>query len=84
MYWWWDYVEDNNLYRYYPPLAKFVSGVDWPAWRLDTHSPGPSHLPVSVNVYGVSGGDRALLWIHDPLAFRIIDGKPRAESPSPK
>jgi len=76
LYWWWhNYVETNNLYRQYGPLAKFVAGVDWPArnWTL-IHLALPN-LPVSMNVYGVSGGDRALLWLHDPLAFRIIDGK---------
>ena len=69
MYWWWDYVEDNNLYRHYQPLAKFVSGVDWPARRwTPTHLALPN-LPVSINVYGVSGGDRALLWVHDPAGL---------------
>ncbi len=75
MYRWWDYVEDNNLYRHYAPLAKFVSGVDWPGRRWTPIHLALPTLPVSVNVYGVSGGDRALLWIHDPLAFRIFDGK---------
>ena len=30
---------------------------------------------MSLSVYGLVAPDRALLWIHDPLAFRIIGGK---------
>ena len=33
------------------------------------------NLPVSLRVYGLVAKDRALLWIHDPLAFRIMAGK---------
>lgn len=33
------------------------------------------NLPVSLNVYGLAAPDRALVWIHDPLAFRVIKGK---------
>ncbi len=29
----------------------------------------------SLKVYGLTAPDRALLWIHDPLAFRIAGGK---------
>lgn len=75
MYWWWDFIEEHNLYRHYQPLAKFVLGVDWPARRWTPIHLALPNLPVSINVYGESGGDRALLWVHDPLAFRIIDGK---------
>jgi len=85
MYWWWhNYVDQNRLYLQYRPLAKFVAGVDWPSrnWA-PIHLALPT-LPVSVNVYGVSGGDRALLWLHDPLAFRIMDGKSVRGGPQPK
>jgi hypothetical protein len=84
MYWWWGYVDKNNLYRHYQPLAKFVAGVDWPSRRWTPIHLTLPNLPVSMNVYGVSGGDRALLWLHDPLAFRIIDGKAVRGGPQPK
>jgi hypothetical protein len=29
-----------------------------------------------LNVYGLVAADRALLWIHDPLAWRVVDQKP--------
>jgi hypothetical protein len=76
MYWWWhNYVDDNSLYLHYRPLAKFVAGVDWPSRHWTPIHLTLPNLPVSMNAYGVSGGDRALLWLHDPLAFRIIDDK---------
>jgi hypothetical protein len=75
MWWWWDYVESNNLYHHYAALAKFLAGIDWPARKWTPIHLALPNLPVTMNVYGVSGGDRALLWLHDPLAFRIIDGK---------
>ncbi|MBI5086579.1 MAG: hypothetical protein HZB13_18540 [Acidobacteria bacterium] len=76
LYWWWhNYVETNGLYRHYKALAKFVEGVDWPGrdWRAVRLS--RPNLPVSLKAYGVTGRDRALVWLHDPLAFRIVEGK---------
>ncbi|MCZ2152334.1 MAG: hypothetical protein LC114_00295, partial [Bryobacterales bacterium] len=32
-------------------------------------------------LYGPVAPDRALLWIHDPLGFRVIDGKPNRGGP---
>ena len=76
LYWWWhNYIEPYDLYSQYTPLARFVRGIDFAAreWKGPTLS-RPS-LPVSLSVYGLVAPDRALLWIHDPLAFRIIGGK---------
>ena len=76
MYWWWhNYIEPYRLYRHYTALEKFVRGVDFPAreWKQPKFS--RPNLPVTLNVYGLVAADRALLWIHDPLAFRVIDGK---------
>ncbi len=74
--WFWGpYVEKHDLYRQYKGLSKFVADVDWPghAWKAVAIT-RPSQ-PVSLNVYGLAAGDRALLWVHDPLAFRIVKGK---------
>jgi hypothetical protein len=77
LYWWWhNYVEPYDLYHHYTPLARFVDGVDFPAyeWRLVQLS--RPNLPVYLNVYGLVSENRALIWIHDPLAFRVIDRQP--------
>ena len=74
--WYWNpYVEKHDLYRQYRGLAKFVADVDWPGhgWK-PVKTTRPSQ-PVSLNVYGLAAGDRALVWIHDPLAFRVAAGK---------
>jgi hypothetical protein len=76
MYWWWhNYIEPYDLYRHYTAVAKFVRGVDFPAhaWKAVTLS--RPNLPPTLNVYGMAAEDRALVWIHDPLAFRIANGK---------
>ena len=76
LYWWWDnYVDSYNLYHHYSALARFVKDVDWPARDWKPVALSRPNLPVSLNVYGLSADDRALIWIHDPLAFRIIEGK---------
>jgi hypothetical protein len=76
MYWWWhNYIEVYNLYHHYGPLARFLKDWDLAAvqWRPAALS-RPS-IPVTLRVYGLMAEDRALVWIHDPLAFRIAAGK---------
>ena len=76
LYWWWhNHVEPCNLYRHFGPPAEFTRGVDWPGHRWAPVGLSRPNLPVSLNVYGLAAEDRALLWIHDPLAFRIEAGK---------
>jgi hypothetical protein len=76
LYWWWhNYVEPLNLYRHYLPLARFLGNEDLPARTWSAAGLSRPNLPVSLNVYGLTAADRALLWIHDPLAFRIVEGK---------
>lgn len=77
LYWWWhNYIEPYNLYHHYAPLAKFLRGVDLPAHEWKAPVLSRPNLPVSLNVYGLVAADRALLWIHDPLAWRVVDQKP--------
>lgn len=76
LYWWWhNYVEPLGLYRHYKPLAQFLRGEDLAARRWKQVRLSRPNLPVSLNVYGLAASDRALVWIHDPLAFRIAGGK---------
>jgi len=76
MYWWWhNYIDDYDLYRHYRAIAAFVKDVDWPSreWK-DVRLSRPT-LPVTLDVYGLAAPDRALVWVHDTLAFRIAEGK---------
>jgi len=77
MYWWWhNYVEPLGLYLHYKPLAAFLRGEDLAARTWSPPHESRPNLPVSLVAYGLVARDRALLWIHDPLGFRVVDGKP--------
>ena len=76
LYWHWNaHIEKYDLYKQYRPLAKFLRPADWPSYEWKTMKTTRPSLPVSLNVYGLAAPDRALVWIHDPLAFRVIKGK---------
>lgn len=76
LHWHWNtYIEKYNLYKHYQPLAKFLGNVDLPSREWKAPKITRPNLPVSLNVYGLAATDRALLWIHDPLAFRVIKDK---------
>ena len=76
MYWWWhNYIEPYDLYRHYTPLAAFIGDIDWPSRRWKPVGLSRPSLPAALKVYGIAADDTALVWIHDPLAFRIVDGK---------
>jgi hypothetical protein len=66
----------GTMARHYGALARFVRGVDFPAHEWRPVRLSRPTLPVSLRVYGLVAKDRALLWLHDPLAFRVVDGKP--------
>ncbi|HLF94437.1 MAG TPA: hypothetical protein VJB14_13320 [Planctomycetota bacterium] len=72
---WTRYLDKHDLYRHYAPLAKFVKDVDWPAHAWKRVGIARPSQPVSLNVYGLAAGDRALVWVHDPLAWRVLKGQ---------
>ena len=64
-----------GLYRHYAALKRFVADVDWPAYAWQPIRLSRPSLPVSLNLYGLAAKDRALVWIHDPLAYRMVSGQ---------
>jgi hypothetical protein len=77
LYWWWhNYVEPLNLYHHYKPLAEFLKGEDMAARKWERVKLSRPNLPVTLDVHGLVTQERMLVWIHDPLAFRILDGNP--------
>jgi hypothetical protein len=68
-------VEPLNLYHHYKPLAEYLKGEDLAARKWARAGLSRPSLPVSLNVYGLAAQDRMLVWVHDPLAFRIEGGK---------
>lgn len=82
LYWWWhNYVEPLDLSRHYKPLAQFLKDEDLAARKWKQVALSRPNLPVSLNVYGLAASDRALVWIHDPLAFRIAGGRVERGAP---
>lgn len=76
MLWHWrDEMEPYDLYHHFGPLAKFVKDVDFPGRQWKQVKPTHPSLPPQIAVYGIAAKDRALVWIHDPLAFRIVGDK---------
>lgn len=76
LYWWWhNYVEPLGLYRHYKPLARFMEGEDLAARQWQPVGLSRPNLPVSLKLYGLAAPDRALIWLHDPMSFRIVGGK---------
>lgn len=74
--WYWNpYVDKFDLYKHYAPLSKFLSGINWPAHDWKPMKLTRPSLPVTLNAYGLAAPDRALVWIHDPLAHRWVKGK---------
>lgn len=75
LYWWWhNYIDPFDLYRHYTPLAEFLRDADLPSRNWRPAATCRPNLPVSLKLYGLVAEDRALLWIHDPLAWRIVGG----------
>jgi hypothetical protein len=76
LYWWWhNYIEPYDLYHHYTALSKFVEDIDWPARSWKAISLSRPNYPATLRVYGLVTDDRALIWVHDPLAFRVVEGK---------
>jgi hypothetical protein len=76
MSWWWNnYIDKHDLYRHYAGVSKFIKGVDWPAHAWKPVKISRPSLPCTLRVYGLAAPDRALVWIHDPLAFQVKGGK---------
>lgn len=75
MWWHWNAVEKYDQFHHYAPLAKFLRGVDFPAHEWKPMKPTRPSQPVTLVGYGLAAPDRALIWIHDTVAHRVIDGK---------
>ena len=76
MHWHWNpYIKKYDLYKQYAPLSKFLREVDWPAFSWKPMTLSRPSQPVTLNVTSLAANDRALVWMHDPLAFRMSKGK---------
>jgi len=66
MPWWWDELDEMDVYRLYRPLADFVADIPFNTVALaPLKRIGPADDP---RVVGLVGTDRAYLWVADPQA----------------
>lgn len=70
MLWWWDYVDANNLYTRFKPLAKFIEGVPWTTAKfrkanVKTYTHTMKYAADNVRVVGLQNEELAFLWVQD-------------------
>jgi len=76
LFWWWQVIEEHNLYGEYNAIARFWHGMDPrnpemkpanPALHLDGAADGVAAS--RLQVIGMSSGTHAVGWIYVPAAF---------------
>jgi hypothetical protein len=66
MFWWWERLDERNVYPLYRPVSRFIADVPWNGGEVrplvarcsDEH----------VRMVGLRAGNRAWLWLFDPAA----------------
>jgi hypothetical protein len=89
LFWWWQLIEEHNLYGEYTAVARFLQGIDprnpamkpaAPELRLEAGDPGST--AERLQVVGMSSRSNAVGWIYDPAAFsqRVpLDGEGKSQ-----
>jgi hypothetical protein len=78
MFWWWNFVDDRNLYFHYKPVALFNEGEDrrQKSWRLTSarvrHG---EERHEDLAVLGRQNQTEAHLWVYDTQVFSRNDGE---------
>ncbi|MBM3883612.1 MAG: DUF5060 domain-containing protein [Verrucomicrobia bacterium] len=78
--WWWERLDDRNVYPLYRPLSRFIADVPWTEGRLE-----PASVTLDADRFravGLRAGDRVWLWLFDRAAAwsRVVtEGHPPTE-----
>ncbi|HWI59637.1 MAG TPA: hypothetical protein VNZ22_20580, partial [Bacillota bacterium] len=62
--WWWERLDQKNVYPLYRPVSAFVADVPWNGGEIKSVTAQASGL----HVVGLQAGNRAWLWLLDPAA----------------
>lgn len=66
MFWWWERLDERNIYPLYRPISRFIAAVPWNSGQLQPLVARCSDE--RIRVIGLRAGDRAWLWLFDPAA----------------
>ncbi|HUU42370.1 MAG TPA: DUF5060 domain-containing protein [Planctomycetota bacterium] len=91
MVWWWNWIDDEDLYFHYKAVARFNRdartgkledrrGKDWQLSSADVRRGDDEHP--ALRVLGRQTDTEAHLWIYDTLIFNQNDGRRYADAPS--
>jgi hypothetical protein len=76
LFWWWQLIEESNLYAEYTAIARFLQGTDPrnPAMKpvapvLRFEEEGDDKVGDRLQVVSMSSGTNAIGWIYVPAAF---------------
>jgi hypothetical protein len=65
MFWWWEILDQQDVYRHYKPLATFLAGVSPAGLRPTTATTSEPRL----RILGHQANDRAYLWLANRQAI---------------
>ena len=85
MYWWWNLVDEKNLYSYYKPVALFNQGEDrrGKSWKLTTATVRRGDkVQTDLEVLGRQSAAEAHLWIYDAAVYAQNNGERYKHPPS--
>lgn len=63
MHWFWQDIEDHDLYPLYTPVAAFAHRLPWTTARL--HPLADVDCPAGLETVSLAGPDTLAVWIHD-------------------
>ncbi len=66
MFWWWERLDQRDIYGQYKPLSSFLADIPWTTAGLQPAAAVASSTKVVV--VGLQGRDRAYLWLFNPEA----------------
>ncbi len=76
LFWWWQLIEERNLYSEYAAIARFLQGMDPRNPALKPVAPGlrfadegDEKIGERLQVVAMSSGTNAIGWIYAPEAF---------------
>ena len=74
MFWWWERLDEQDVYKHYKPLSGFLSGISLAGLKTTTAKTSNDRL----RVLGYQDKDRAYFWLSDKQATwwsQVVDKK---------
>jgi hypothetical protein len=65
MFWWWERLDQRDVYPLYHPLAAFIQDVPWNGGQIE---PASVTTADALRVVGLRAGPQVWLWLFNPAA----------------